>query len=54
MEILQKDKRIQDLETINKQHQTQVGDLIKDNKELAKQIQDKNEIVEKLRKAGIL
>jgi len=54
VEILQKDKRIQDLETINKQHQKQVGDLIKDNKELAKQIQDKNEIVEKLRKAGVL
>jgi len=54
VEILQKDKRIQDLEMINKQHQKQVGDLIKDNKELAKQIQDKNEIVEKLRKAGVL
>ena len=54
IELLQKDKRINDLETISKQHQKQMGELIEDNKKLAKQVQDKNEIVEKFRKAGIL
>jgi|TARA_B100000029_G_C17582698_1_gene960150 DNA repair ATPase RecN len=54
IELLKKDQRIKDLETINQRHQKQVGELIEDNKKLAKQVQDKNEIVEKFRKAGIL
>ena len=54
IELLKKDQRIKDLETINQRHQKQVGELIEDNKKLAKQVQDKNDIVEKFRKAGIL
>ena len=53
VELLQKDKRILDLETIDKGHQKQMGELIEDNKKLSKQIQDLDKVKE-LRSKGLL
>ena len=53
VEILQKDKRILDLETIDKGHQKQMGELIEDNKKLSKQIQDLDKVKE-LRSKGLI
>ena len=52
-ELLQKDKRILDLETIDKGHQKQMGELIEDNKKLSKQIQDLDKVKE-LRSKGLI
>ena len=51
IELLEKDKRISDLVSINVKHQKLNGELIEDNKKLAKQIDD---YVNKLRKAGLI
>jgi len=53
VELLQKDKRILDLETIDKGHQKQMGELIEDNKKLSKQIQDLDKVKE-LRSKGLI
>ena len=53
VELLQKDKRILDLETIDKRHQKQMGELIEDNKKLSKQIQDLDKVKE-LRSKGLI
>ena len=53
VELLQKDKRILDLETIDKGHQKQMGELIEDNKKLSKQIQDLDKVKE-LRSKGLM
>ena len=53
VELLQKDKRILDLETIDKKHQKQMGELIEDNKKLSKQIQDLDKVKE-LRSKGLI
>ena len=51
IERLKQDKRIFDLENINREHQKLNGELREDNKKLAKQIDD---YVNKLRKAGLV
>ena len=51
IERLKQDKRMFDLENINRAHQTLNGELREDNKKLAKQIDD---YVNKLRKAGLV
>ena len=51
IERLKQDKRIFDLENINREHQKLNGELREDNKKLAKQIDD---YVNKLRKAGVI
>ena len=51
IERLKQDKRMFDLENINRAHQTLNGELREDNKKLAKQIDD---YVNKLRKAGLI
>ena len=51
IERLKQDKRIFDLENINRQHQKLNGELREDNKKLARQIDD---YVNKLRKAGLI
>ena len=51
VDLLQKDKRISDLVDINVDHQKLNGELIEDNKKLAKQIDD---YVSKLRTAGLI
>ena len=53
VELLQKDKRILDLQTIDKHHQKLNGELMADNKKLSKQIQDLDKVKE-LRSKGIL
>ena len=53
VELLQKDKRILDLETIDKKHQKQMGELIEDNKKLSKQIQVLDKVKE-LRSKGLI
>ena len=53
VELLQKDKRILDLQTIDKGHQKQMGELIEDNKKLSKQIQDLDKVKE-LRSKGLI
>jgi len=53
VELLQKDKRILDLQTIDKHHQKLNGELMADNKKLSKQIQDLDKVQE-LRSKGIL
>ena len=53
VELLQKDKRILDLQTIDKGHQKQMGELIEDNKKLSKQIQDLDKVKE-LRSKGLM
>jgi len=53
VELLQKDKRILDLQTIDKHHQKLNGELMEDNKKLSKQIQDLDKVQE-LRSKGIL
>jgi len=53
VELLQKDKRILDLQTIDKHHQKLNGELMEDNKKLSKQIQDLDKVKE-LRLKGIL
>ena len=51
IERLKQDKRIFDLENINREHQKLNGELREDNKKLAKQIDD---YTNQLRKAGII
>ena len=51
IERLKQDKRIFDLEYINREHQKLNGELREDNKKLAKQIDD---YVNNLRKAGVI
>ena len=51
IERLKQDKRIFDLENINREHQKLNGELREDNKKLARQIDD---YVNKLRKAGLV
>ena len=51
IERLKQDKRIFDLENINREHQKLNGELREDNKKLARQIDD---YVNKLRKAGLI
>lgn len=53
VELLQKDKRILDLETIEKAHKKLNGELIEDNKKLSKQIQDLDKVKE-LRSKGLM
>ena len=49
--IFEKDNRIKELEIINKEHQKLNGEIIEDNKKLAKQVD--NQIFQ-LRKAGVI
>ena len=51
IERLKQDKRMFDLENINREHQKLNGELREDNKKLAKQVDD---YVNKLRKAGLV
>ena len=51
IERLKQDKRIFDLENINREHQKLNGELREDNKKLAKQIDD---YTNQLRKAGVI
>ena len=51
IERLKQDKRIFDLENINREHQKLNGELREDNKKLARQVDD---YVNKLRKAGLV
>ena len=51
IERLKQDKRIFDLENINREHQKLNGELREDNKKLARQVDD---YVNKLRKAGVI
>ena len=53
VELLQKDKRILDLKTIDKHHQKINGELRDDNKKLSKQIQDLDKVKE-LRSKGLM
>ena len=53
VELLQKDKRILDLQTIDKHHQKLNGELMEDNKKLSKQIQDLDKVKE-LRSKGLM
>ncbi len=51
IERLKQDKRIFDLENINREHQKLNGELREDNKKLAQQIDD---YTNQLRKAGVI
>ena len=51
IDLLTKDKRIFDLENINREHQKLNGELREDNKKLAQQIDD---YTNQLRKAGVI
>jgi hypothetical protein len=53
VELLQKDKRILDLQTIDKHHKKINGELRDDNKKLSKQIQDLDTVKE-LRSKGLM
>ena len=51
IERLKQDKRIFDLENINREHQKLNGELREDNKKLAQQVDD---YTNQLRKAGVI
>ena len=54
IERLKQDKRIFDLENINREHQKLNGELREDNKKLAQQIDDLLSRLDKLRHLGVI
>ena len=54
IERLKQDKRIFDLENINREHQKLKGELREDNKKLAQQIDDLLSRLDKLRHLGVI
>ena len=54
IERLKQDKRIFDLENINREHQKLNGELREDNKKLAKQVDDLLSRLDKLRHLGVI